>query len=80
MSSCLSISCDFSVIGIGWTFGNALRIIVHSSLHFWQRNRPGFVALYGIHVEFCFDDVFLYVNVSLLVFDVYHFLSYFFLN
>ena len=38
----------------------------------WQRNRPRFVALLGIHVALCFDDVFLSVNVSLLVFHVYH--------
>ena len=46
----------------------------------WKRNRLGFAALYGIHVEFFFDSVFFSVNVSLLVFYVYHFLSYFFLT
>ena len=39
-----------------------------SSLQFWQRNRPGFAALFGIHVALCFDGVFVYVIVSSLMF------------
>ena len=46
----------------------------------WQRNRPGFAALHGIHVVLCFYSVFLSVNVILLVFYVFHFPSYFFLS
>ena len=37
-------------------------------LQFWQRNRPGFAALFGILVALCFDGVFLYVSVSSLIF------------
>ena len=37
-------------------------------LQFWQRNRPGFAALFGILVDLCFDGVFLYVFLSSLMF------------
>ena len=42
--------------------------IVHFILQFWQRNRPGFAALFGILVALCFDGVSLYVFVISLIF------------
>ena len=46
----------------------------------WQRNRPGFAALYGIHVAYFFDIVFLSINLSLPVFYLCYSLSYFLLT
>ena len=80
MSFWLLISCNFLVIGIGWTLGIALSFIVHFISAFWQRNRPGFAELLGIHVALCFDDVFFSVIVILLMFHVYHLSSHFFLS
>ena len=49
-------------LGLLWT---SLYI---SFLQFWQRNRPGFAALFEILVALCFDGVSLYVFVSSLIF------------
>ena len=64
----LSILFIFSVIfrvGHLGLLGTSLYI---SSLQFWQRNKPGFAALFGIHVALCFDGVFLYLIVISLMF------------
>ena len=56
----------------GWTFGECFEHHCTFISAVWQRNRPGFAALYGIHVASFFDIVFLSINVNLLVFYVCH--------
>ena len=79
MSYFLSISCDFPVISIVGLLGKlgAYCILISAV---WLRNRPGFAALYGIHMASFFGIMFPSVIVILHVFYVVHHLSLLHLN
>ena len=79
MSCYLPISYVFLVISRVLFLEKLWNIIVHSSLQFWQRNRPGFAALYGILVEYWLGIVFPSVISSFTCVYVCHISLYFFL-
>ena len=67
MSYALSILCIFSVISMVGLLGKlGASLYTHSIV--WLRNRPGLVALYGIHLASCFGIVFPFVILTLLMF------------
>ena len=80
MSYALSISCDLSVISmVGLLRKLGASLYTHINI-LAKELRPGFAALFEIHVAFCFGIVLSSVILNLLMFYVCHYLSCFFLT
>ena len=78
MSYGLSIPCDLSVISMfGLLRKQGASLYTHISI-LAKELRPGFAALFGIHVEICLGTVLFFVIVNLIICHVCHSLSCFF--
>ena len=76
----LSILCSFLVISMVGLFRKPwASLYTHISL-LAKELRPGFVALFGIPVAFCFGTVLFLVILNLLMCYAWHYLSCFFLT